>query len=95
MLPPVLIVLIVMATLCAVVAVIYACLYYKRINPKAAAARRRLHASGRGKTYHVTVTSPTGATTTNAAGSDGEHTPVITSQLPMTATHVFLFRKTS
>jgi len=95
MLPPVLIVLLVLATLCAVVAIIYACLYYTRINPKAAAARRRLRAAGCGKLSHVTVTSATGATTTHPAGSDGDQTPVITSQLPMTATHVFLFRKTS
>ena len=94
MLPPVLIVLLVLATLCAVVSVIYACLYYTRINPKTAAARRRLRASGRGKMYHVTMTSTTGATTTNLAGSDEDQTPV-TSQLPMTATHLFLFRKSS
>ena len=100
MLPPVLIVLLVSATLCGVVAVIYACLYYTRINPKASAARRQLRAAGRGKTCHVTVTSTTGATTTtttttNAAGNDADQSPVITSQLPMTATHLFLFRKTS
>jgi len=95
MLPPVLIVLFVTATLCAVVAIIYACLYYTRINPRAAAARRRLRGTVGGKTGHVTVTSSAGATTTNPAGSDDEHSPVITSQLPMTATHLFLFRKTT
>ena len=94
MLPPVLIVLVVMATLCAVVASIYACLYYTRINPKAAAARRRLRATGRIKMCHVSMTSSAGATAaSNTAGSEGDQSPVITSHLPMTATHLFLFRK--
>ena len=98
MLPPVLIVLLVMATLCAVVSVIYACLYYTRINPSAAARRRLRHgcAGACGKTRLVTVTSSAGATTTtNPAGVDDEQTQVFTSQLPITATHLFLFRKTN
>jgi len=90
--PPVLIAVLVLATLCAVVTVIYACLYYTRINPRAAAARSRLHGY-RKQSYHVAVTSAVGGATANTAGSDEDQAPVVTSQLPMTATHMFLFRK--
>jgi len=93
MLPTGIIVLVVLVCLCAVLGSLYACIYFTRINPSAVRTRYKAAA--------LSVCSPAAAVggrlspTPRAVDHHGDHEPPapITSQLPMTSTHVFLFRK--
>jgi hypothetical protein len=97
MLPVGIIVLLVLICLCALLGALYACIYFTRINPSAIRTRNKAAALGVGCSAAAASgrLSPTPRGVAAADHHDDHDSPApITSQLPMTSTHVFLFRKT-
>jgi len=84
MLPVGLIVLIVLAALCAALGAVYAYIYFTRINPRThRRCRRMIGSSGVPAGGFRKFAEPTTADDDNAGGTT----------LPSASTHVFLFRK--
>lgn len=102
MLPGGLIALLVLVGLCAILGALYACIYFTRINPSSARTRSKASGVGfvvgcgsGGSSAATGRLSPVPRGGASVDHHDDQQSPApVTSQLPMTSTHVFLFRKT-